>query len=180
MSTSAGSMLSFLRFRARRRSRAQCPAGPEGWHPASREPLGPGLGALVRVPAHSAPTAAMPCVASAPGVASVAGVVPVVGVASAPVVGVASVPVAGVALVTGVALVPGEPCAPPPTMLARTLPDAALLTPAATIPTVLVPVMRTPGNPSPGQEAPGEGGETTTLPSRQDAPATTIHPRRAR
>jgi hypothetical protein len=71
-------------------------------------------------------------------------------------------------------------------MLARALPDASLLTPAATIPTVLVPVLRTP---APAQVARAEeiegiegieGMETTTLPSREDAPATTIHPRRAR
>lgn len=138
MSTSAGSMLSFLRFRARRRSSAQVPAGPASSQLANLEPPGPGLGALVRVPAHSAPTATMP------------------------------------------ASWPSGPCVPPATMLARTLPDASLLTPAATIPTVLVPVMRTPATATSGQEAHVEESETTTLPSRRDATATTIHPRRAR
>jgi hypothetical protein len=76
---------------------------------------------------------------------------------------------------------PLAPCAlPQPTMLARTLPDASLLTPAATIPTVLVPIMRTQTRATPRQQAPVEGAETTTLPSRKDAPPTTIHPRRAR
>ncbi|HTU75683.1 MAG TPA: hypothetical protein VMG38_19380 [Trebonia sp.] len=73
-----------------------------------------------------------------------------------------------------------RPCAPPPTMLARSLPDASLLSPEATIPTVLVPVIRTPTMAVAGQAASGEGSETTSLPPRRDAPATTIHPRRAR
>ncbi|HUN34363.1 MAG TPA: hypothetical protein VMU95_20360 [Trebonia sp.] len=143
MSTFAGSKLSFLRFRAWRRRRAQCPARPDNAYQTDRESPGPGLGALVRMPEHSAPTAAMP----------------------------GSRPTAPSA--------PRVPCVPPPTMLARTLPDASLLTPAATVPTVLVPVMRTPGPPVCEQEVPSEGSETTTLPSRRDAPATTIHPRRS-
>ena len=129
-------MLSFLRFRTRRRGRVQHLGGPTGSHLARREPLGPSLGTLVQAPGHSAPTATM------------------------------------------VASQPPAPCGPPPTMLARTMPDASLLTPAATVPTVLVPVMRTAGPRAPGRAAPVEGGKTTTLPSRQDAPATTIHPRR--
>ncbi len=62
------------------------------------------------------------------------------------------------------------------------MPDVSLLTPAATIATVLVPVMREPAltTATPGQSASIEGTGTTTLPSRLDAPATTIHPRRVR
>ena len=154
MSTSAGSMLSFLRFRTRRRDRAQHPSGPACSYLASREPLGPGLGTLVQAPGHSAPTTTM--VASQPPAPS------------------------GPPESVMPARWPSAPCVPPPTMLARTMPDASLLTPAATVPTVLVPVMRTPGPHAPGHEAPVEAGQTTTLPSRQDAPATTIHPRRTR
>ena len=162
MSTSAGSMLSFLRFRTRRQSDARRPAGPASSHLVNQEPLGPGLGTLVHMPGHSAPTTTM--AASWPS----ARCVPTEAMTSA--------------------CWPEVPCVPSPTMLARTLPDASLLTPAATIPTVLVPVMRTPGTQLPGEaptgaprhQAPVEGVETTTLPSREDAPATTIHPRRAR
>jgi hypothetical protein len=51
-------------------------------------------------------------------------------------------------------------------MLARTLPDASLLTPQATIPTVLVPVMReqAPTTAVPGLAIPDEGAETTIRP----------------
>jgi hypothetical protein len=154
MSTSARSMLSFLRFRARRGSRAERTPGLARSHLANPELPGPGLGALVRVPAHPAPTVTMPT--------------------SAP-------PAADVSQPAMLASQPLAPCAlPQPTMLARTLPDASLLTPAATIPTVLVPIMRTQTRATPRQQAPVEGAETTTLPSRKDAPPTTIHPRRAR
>jgi hypothetical protein len=59
---------------------------------------------------------------------------------------------------------------PAPTVLARTRPGPPSLTPAAAIPTVVVPAMAVPD----------DGAETTLLPSRQDAPGTTINPRRAR
>jgi hypothetical protein len=59
------------------------------------------------------------------------------------------------------------------------MPDASLLTPAATVPTVPMPVMAEPATAAPGLAAPDDGVETTLMPSRQDAARTTIHPRRA-
>jgi hypothetical protein len=56
---------------------------------------------------------------------------------------------------------------PKPTMLARTMPDASMLTPQATIPTVLVPVMpeSAPTTAVPGLAIPAEGAETTVRPA---------------
>jgi hypothetical protein len=47
MSTSAGTLLSFLRFRTRRQGRAQFQAEPVSPRPVSPEPLGPGLATLL-------------------------------------------------------------------------------------------------------------------------------------
>jgi hypothetical protein len=140
MSTSAGTLLSFLRFRTRRRGCPQLQAEPVTPHAVSPEPLGPGLATLVRVPERPAPVAATPD-----------------------------------------GWIPAPRVPPEPTMLARVVPDAALLTPAATVPTVPMPVMAepAPATAAPGLAAPDDGVETTLMPSRQDAPKTTIHPRRA-
>jgi hypothetical protein len=148
MSTSAGTLLSFLRFRTRR-GRGQFQAEPVSTHPVSPEPLGPGLATLVRVPERPAPTAATPT-----------GWIPAPRVPPEPTMLARVVP-------------------PEPRMLARVAPDAALLTPAATVPTVPMPVMAEPATAVPGLAAPDDGVETTLLPSRRDAPETTIHPRRA-
>ena len=122
MSTSAGSLLSFLRSRARRRGRAGLPAEPDSPRP---QPWEPGLATLVRLPARPVPV---------------------------------------------------------PTVLAHARPDPSSLTPAAAIPTVAVPIMAGPAPTTavPGLAVPDEGAETTLLPSRQDAPGTTINPRRVR
>jgi hypothetical protein len=161
MSTSTGLMLSFLRFRARRRGRAQLPAAPDTPRPVSPEPLGPGLAALVRVPARLVPAPA-----------TLTRTAPVPRVSREPTMLARAVPEP-----TPTVLVSAQPDA--------TLPDPWLLTPAATVPTVPVPVMAEPAPPptsaamaTPGLAAPDDGVETTMLPSRQDAPATTIHPRR--
>jgi hypothetical protein len=178
MSTSAGTMLSFLRFRARWRGRAQRTSAPAPLTPgpplftpgptslASPEPPEAGLGILVRAPGRSAPTATMvanwPPAPCQPGQSTRQPNSPPARSVPQEPLGPAS-----------------APRRPQPTMLARSLPDASLLTPAATTPTVLVPVIRERAEPArPVQLAPSEGLETTTLPSRHDAPATTIHPRR--
>jgi len=137
MSTSAGSLLSFLRSRARRRGRAGIPAEPGRPHPQS---WGPGLATLVRLPAR--PVSARPAAPTRVG--------------------------------------PRVP--PEPTVLARAMPGPSSLTPAATIATVAVPVIAGPAptRAVPGLAVPDEGAETTVLPSRQDAPGTTINPRRVR
>ena len=134
MSTSAGSLLSFLRSRARRRGRAGLPAEPDSPRP---QPWEPGLATLVRLPAR--PVSARPAT-------------------------------------------PARVTPPVPTVLAHARPDPSSLTPAAAIPTVAVPVMAGPAPTTavPGLAVPDEGAETTLLPSRQDAPGTTINPRRVR
>jgi hypothetical protein len=168
MSTSAGTLLSFLRFRARRRGRAQLKSepgiprlvisSPLGPRPLVPEPLGPGLATLVRVPRHPATAAAAP-----------ARVLP--GVVGGP--SPQRVPPEPTTLARVLQPEHAEP--------ARAVPDAALLTPAAAIETVLMQVRADPAPTTavPGLAAPDQGAETTMLPSRRDAPKTTIHPQRA-
>jgi hypothetical protein len=66
-------------------------------------------------------------------------------------------------------------------MVARGVPDASLLTPAAVVQTTRMPAVAEPAPTMavPGLAAPDQGAETALMPSRHDAPSTMIRPRRA-